>query len=183
MKYLAALIIPFFIMSCALEKESSDQVNGVFNFTTASVKIDSVTNGTNIYTLPPACIDFVQSGQGGDGVIQYTIKSSGHYGTSDVDSIIRDSELRFVRARLYFNDIPIDITLPQNIKYNNTLTSEIALTQSDARAAGLTDGTYSLEIEMVASEYNGNGSNTVLNNTFSGYFGNVTLDFIGQGCQ
>ena len=183
MKYLAALIIPFFIMSCALEKESTDQVNGVFNFTTASVKIDSVTNGTNIYTLPPACIDFVQSGQGGDGVIQYTIKSSGHYGTSDVDSIIRDSELRFVRARLYFNDIPIDITLPQNIKYNNTLTSEIALTQSDARAAGLTDGTYSLEIEMVASEYNGNGSNTVLNNTFSGYFGNVTLDFIGQGCQ
>ena len=106
-----------------------------------------------------------------------------HVGTSDVDSIIRDSELRFVRARLYFNDIPIDITLPQNIKYNNTLTSEIALTQSDARAAGLTDGTYSLEIEMVASEYNGNGSNTVLNNTFSGYFGNVTLDFIGQGCQ
>lgn len=184
MKYLAALIIPFFIMSCALEKETTDYVNGVFNFTTASVKIDSVTNGTNIYTLPPACIDFVQGGQGGDGVIQYTIKSSGHYGTSDVDSIIRDSELRFVRARLYFNDIPIDITpLPQNIKYNNTLTSEIALTQSDARAAGLTDGTYSLEIEMVASEYNGNGSNTVLNNTFSGYFGNVTLDFIGSGCQ
>lgn len=180
MKYLAALIIPFFIMSCALEKESSDQVNGVFNFTTASVKIDSVTNGTNIYTFPPACINFIN----GSGVIQYTIKSSGHYGTSDVDSIIRDSELRFVRARLYFNDISIDITpLPQNIKYNNTLTSEIALTQSDARAAGLTDGTYSLEIEMVASEYNGNGSNTVLNNTFSGYFGNVTLDFIGSGCQ
>lgn len=180
MKYLAALIIPFFIMSCALEKESSDQVNGVFNFTTASVKIDSVTNGSNIYTFPPACIDFVQ---GGDGVIKYTIKSSGHYGTSDVDSIIRDSELRFVRARLYLNDIPIDIPLPQNIKYNNTLTSEIALTQSDARAAGLTDGTYILEIEMVASEYNGNGSNTVLNNTFSGYFGNVTLDFIGSGYQ
>ena len=181
MKYLAALIIPFFIMSCALEKETTDYVNGVFNYTTASVKIDSVTNGSNIYTLPPACIDFVQ---GGDGVIQYTIKSSGHYGTSDVNPIIRDSELRFVRARLYFNDIPIDITpLPQNIKYNNTLTSEIALTQSDARAAGLTDGTYSLEIEMVASEYNGNGSNTVLNNTFSGYFGNVTLDFIGSGCQ
>ena len=181
MKYLAALIIPFFIMSCALEKETTDYVNGVFNYTTASVKIDSVTNGTNIYTLPPACIDFVQ---GGDGVIKYTIKSSGHYGSNDVDSIIRDSELRFVRARLYFNDIPIDITpLPQNIKYNNTLTSEIALTQSDARAAGLTDGTYSLEIEMVASEYNGNGSNTVLNNTFSGYFGNVTLDFIGSGCQ
>lgn len=179
MKYLAALIIPFFIMSCALEKESSDQVNGVFNFTTASVKIDSVTNGTNIYTLPPACINFIN----GSGVIKYTIKSSGHYGTSDVDSIIRDSELRFVRARLYFNDIPIDIPLPQNIKYNNTLTSEIALTQSDARDAGLTDGTYSLEIEMVASEYNGNGSNTVLNNTFSGYFGNVTLDFIGRGCQ
>lgn len=179
MKYLAALIIPFFIMSCALEKESSDQVNGVFNFTTASVKIDSVTNGTNIYTLPLACINFIN----GSGVIKYTIKSSGHYGTSDVDSIIRDSELRFVRARLYFNDIPIDITLPQNIKYNNTLTSEIALTQSDARAAGLTDGTYSLEIEMVASEYNGNGVSTVLRNTFSGYFGNVTLDFIGSGCQ
>lgn len=179
MKYLAALIIPFFIMSCALEKESTDQVNGVFNFTTASVKIDSVTNGSKIYAFPPACINFIN----GSGVIKYTIKSNGHYGTSDVDSIIRDSELRFVRARLYFNDIPIDITLPQNIKYNNTLTSEIALTQSDARAAGLTDGTYSLEIEMVASEYNGNGSNTVLNNTFSGYFGNVTLDFIGSGCQ
>ena len=183
MKYLAALIIPFFIMSCALEKESSDQVNGVFNFTTASVKIDSVTNGTNIYTLPPACIDFVQGGQGGDGVIQYTIKSSGHYGTSDVDSIIRDSELRFVRARLYFNDIPIDITLPQDIKYNNTVTSEFALTKRMIDAAQITDGTYRLEIEMVASEYNGNGSNTVLNNTFSGYFGNVTLDFIGSGCQ
>lgn len=180
MKYLAALIIPFFIMSCALEKESSDQVDSIFNCTRASVKIDSVTNGSNIYTYPPACIDFVQ---GGDGVIKYTIKSDGLYGSSDVDSIIRNSYLRFDKARLYFNDIPIDIPLPQNLQYNNTLTPEIALTQSDMRAAGLTDGTYRLEIEMVASEFNGNGISTVLSNTFSGYFGNVTLDFIGRGCQ
>lgn len=184
MKYLAALIIPFFIMSCALEKETTDYVNGVFNYTTASVKIDSVTNGTNTYTAAPACIDFVQGGKGGDGVIKYTIKSDGHYGSSDVDSIIRKSYLRFDKARLYFNDIPIDIIpLPENLTYNNTLTAEIALTQSDARAAGLTDGTYRLEIEMVASEFGGNGISTVLSNTFSGYFGNVTLDFIGRGCQ
>ncbi len=37
MRYWAALIIPFFIMSCALEKETTDEVNGVFAFTTASV--------------------------------------------------------------------------------------------------------------------------------------------------
>lgn len=180
MKYLAALIIPFFIMSCALEKESTDQVDSVFSFTTASVKVDSIINGTNTYAFPPACIDFVQ---GGDGVIKYTIKSNGHYGSNDVDSIIRNSYLRFDRARLYFNDIAIDIDLPGDLKYNSELKLETAITQSIARAAGLTDGTYSLEIEMVASEFNGNDVNTALNNTFSGYFGNVTLDFIGRGCQ
>lgn len=180
MKYLAALIIPFFIMSCALEKETTDYVNGVFNYTTASVKIDSVTNGSNIYAFPPACINFIN----GSGVIKYTIKSNGHYGSSDVDSIIRNSYLRFTRARLYLNDIPIDITLPQDIKYNNTVTSEVALTKRMIDAAQITDGTYRLEIEMVASEFNGDGYSTgALSNTFSGYFGNVTLDFIGQGCQ
>lgn len=47
----------------------------------------------------------------------------------------------------------------------------------------LQDGTYSLEIEMVASEFNGNGINTALNNTFSNYFGEVIISSAGQGCQ
>lgn len=179
MKYLAALIIPFFIMSCALEKETTDYVNGVFNYTTASVKIDSVTNGTNTYTAAPACIDFLK----GSGVITYTLNSKGYYG-SDTDSIIRNSYLRFDRARLYLNNITIDIDLPQNLIYNNTLTSEVTLTKGMIEAAQITDGTYSLEIEMVASEYNGKGYSTgALSNTFSGYFGNVTISSIGQGCQ
>lgn len=179
MKYLAALIIPFFIMSCALEKESADYINGVFNYTTASVKIDSVTNGSDIYTFPTACIDFVK----GSGVIKYTIKSNGHYG-SDVDKIIGNSYLRFDRTRLYLNDTAIDIKVPENLTYNAETSLEVALTQSDARAAGLSDGTYRLEIEMVASEFYGDGYSTgALSNTFSGYFGNVTLDFINRGCQ
>ena len=178
MKYLAVLIIPVFIMSCALEKESTDYVNGVFSLTTASVKIDSVTNGSVTYTYPPACIAFVK----GSGVIKYTIKSNGHYG-SDVDSIISDSYLRFDRARLYLNDTAIDIDSPENLKYNARLQQEVILTKSMIDAAGLTDGTYNLEIEMVASEFNGNGTNTALNNTFSGYFGNVIISSIGQGCQ
>lgn len=178
MKYLAALIIPFFIMSCALEKESTNQVDSIFSFTTASVKIDSVANGTNTYTLPPACIDFTK----GDGIIRYTLKSEGHYG-SDVDNIIRNSYIRFTRARFYLNDAVINIDLPQDIKYNGSVTNEVALTKHMIDAAGVTDGTYSLEIEMVASEYNGNGINTALNNTFSNYFGEVTIDSIGKGCQ
>lgn len=177
MKYLAALIIPFFIMSCALEKEETNQVNSVFAFTEASVKIDSVTNGTNTYTLPPACIDFTK----GNGVITYTIKSNGLYGKDVTDSVIRNSYLRFDRARLYLNDTVINIDLPSNLKYNAEMSFDVTLTQSDV--TGLTDGTYRLEIEMVASEFSGKDVNTALNNTFSNYFGNVTLDFIGQGCQ
>lgn len=179
MKYLAVLIIPVFIMSCALEKESTDYVNGVFSLTTASVKIDSVTNGSVIYTYPTACIDFVKEGS---GVIKYTLESNGRYG-SDVDSIIGNSYLRFDRARLYLNDTAIDIDSPENLKYNARLQQEVILTKSMIDAAQLADGTYNLEIEMVASEFNGNGTNTALNNTFSGYFGNVIISSIGQGCQ
>lgn len=179
MKYLAALIIPFFIMSCALEKETTDYVNGVFNYTTASVKIDSVTNGSNTYTVAPACIDFIK----GSGIITYTIKSEGYYG-NDVDSIIRNSYLRFDIARLYLNDIAIDIEVPQNLTYNDALSKDLILTKNMIDAAQITDGTYRLEIEMVASEFNGNGYSTgALSNTFSGYFGDVIISSIGQGCQ
>lgn len=176
MRYWAALIIPFFIMSCALEKETTDEVNGVFAFTTASVDIDSITNGTNTYKFPPVCIDFIQ----GDGTVKYTISSEGLYGSSNVDPVIRNSYLRFT-TRLYFNDIPIEIH-PEDLKYNSRVTLEAVIEKSMIDAA-IADGTYRLEIEMVASEYNGNGHNTVLNNTFSDYFGEVTISSIGQGCK
>lgn len=181
MRYWAALIIPFFIMSCALEKETTDEVNGVFAFTTASVDIDSITNGTNTYKFPPVCIDFIQ----GDGTVKYTISSEGLYGSSNVDPVIRNSYLRFTRARarLYFNDIPIKIDHPEDLKYNSRVTLEAVIEKSMIDAAEIADGTYRLEIEMVASEYNGNGHNTVLNNTFSDYFGEVTISSIGQGCK
>ncbi len=179
MRYWAALIIPFFIMSCALEKETTDEVNGVFAFTTASVDIDSITNGTNTYKFPPVCIDFIQ----GDGTVKYTISSEGLYGSSNVDPVIRNSYLRFTRERLYFNDIPIEIDHPEDLKYNSRVTLEAVIEKSMIDAAEIADGTYRLEIEMVASEYNGNGHNTVLNNTFSDYFGEVTISSIGQGCK
>lgn len=177
MRYWAALIIPFFIMSCALEKETTDEVNGVFAFTTASVDIDSITNGTNTYKFPPVCIDFIQ----GDGTVKYTISSEGLYGSSNVDPVIRNSYLRFTRARLYFNDIPIEIDHPEDLKYNSRDTLEAVIEKSMIDAAEIADGTYRLEIEMVASEYNGH--NTVLNNTFSDYFGEVTISSICQGCK
>lgn len=177
MKYLAVFIIPIFIMSCALEKESTNQVDSVFSFTTASVKINSVSNGIYSYTYPPACIDFTN----GSGVIKYTLQSNGRYG-SDVDNIIGNSHLRFDRARLYFNDTAINIELPQNLKYNAVLQQDVILTKSMIDEVGITDGTYRLEIEMVASEFNGNNVNTALNNTFSDYFGDVTISSIGQGC-
>lgn len=179
MKYLSLLIIPFFIMSCALEKEETNQVNSVFAFTEASVKVDSITNGSNVYTFPPACIDFHK----GNGVITYTIKSNGLYGKDVTDSTIRNSYLRFDKARLYLNDTVININLPSNLTYNGELSVDVTLTQSDARAVGLDNGKYNLEIEMVASEFNGKDVNTALNNTFSNNFGEVTLDFIGTGCQ
>lgn len=178
MKYLLALIMPFFIVSCAFEKEQSDSVSSIFQFTTASVKIDSVTNGTNTYTVPPACIDFTK----GSGVISYTLKSDGHYGSTDVDSVIRNSYLRFDRARLYLNDTAIDIIpVPENLRYNAETSLDVELTID--MIGSLQDGTYSLEIEMVASEFNGNGINTASNNTFSNYFGEVIISSAGQGCQ
>lgn len=179
MKYLLALIMPFFIISCAFEKEQSDSISSIFQFTTASVKIDSVTNGTNTYTVPPACIDFTKGG----GVIRYTLKSEGHYGPgTDVDSVIRNSYLRFDKARLYLNDTAIDIIpVPENLRYNAETSLDVELTRN--MIGNLQDGTYSLEIEMVASEFNGNGINTALNNTFSNYFGEVIISSAGQGCQ
>ena len=147
MRYWAALIIPFFIMSCALEKETTDEVNGVFAFTTAQVDIDSITNGTNTYKFPPVCIDFIQ----GDGTVKYTISSEGLYGSSNVDPVIRNSYLRFTRARLYFNDIPIEIDRPEDLKYNSRVTLEAVIEKSMIDAAEIADGTYRLEIEKVES--------------------------------
>lgn len=177
MKYLSLLIIPFFIMSCALEKEETNQVNSVFAFTEASVKVDSITNGSNVYTFPPACINFIN----GSGVIKYTIKSNGLYGKDVTDSTIRNSYLRFDKARIYLNDTPIDIARPENLKYNSSVSLEVPLTKD--MLGSLLEGTYRLEIELVASEFNGKDVNTALNNTFSNNFGEVTLDFIGRGCQ
>lgn len=177
MKYLSLLIIPFFIMSCALEKEETNQVDSVFSFTTASVKIDNVSNNSNVYFFPPACIDFTKGG----GVINYTIISKGNYGSTDVDAVIRNSYLQFDRARIYLNDTPIEIARPENLKYNSSVSLEAPLTKD--MLGSLLEGTYRLEIELVASEFNGNNVSTALKNTFSGYFGEVTLDFIGRGCQ
>lgn len=181
MKYLAVLIIPFFIMSCSLEKEETNYVNGVFSFTTASVNINSIKSGTNTYIPPSACIDFTK----GNGIITYTVNSKGNYGdSSDVDSYIRNSELRISRASFYFNDIAVDFTPSQTtVKYGNILPPQDQIITKNMLPQSITDGTYRLEIEMVASEYDGNGNHTVLNNTFSGYFGDVIISSVGQGCK
>ena len=181
MKYLAAFIIPLFIMSCALEKEQSDSVSSVLQFTTASINIDSIDN----YTSAPACMDF----SNGSSTITYTVKSEGHYGpVESVDSdFVRKSYFQINRARLYFNGISIDI-LPSpntvNVYYNQSYTQEQKITKEMLNAVGITDGTSGLSIEIVVSEYEGrNGNHTALNELVLSTFGQVTVTSDGTGCQ
>ncbi len=173
MKYYIVLIMSFLFISCALEKEETSYVNSIFEFTTASVRIDSINN----YRYAPACIDFFK----GDNMLTYTIISDGKYG-SDVDAIIRNSYIQINRARLYFDDNYVDIPIPSNIKYNATVPQPEIITKSMVDKADIADGKYHLSIEMVASEYNGNGINTVLNEIFSYTFGEVMITSNGAGC-
>lgn len=177
MKYFAALIIPLFIMSCALEKEQSDSVSSVLQFTTASIKIDSIDN----YTSAPACMDFNNR----SSIIKYTINSKGHYGSTDVDSIIRNSYFHISRARLYFNGIILEIPIhgTSDIKYNASYSQEQEITKAMLNNVGITDGIYNLSIEMVVTEYNGNNIHTVADETISSTFGQVQITSDGTGCQ
>ena len=177
MKYLAAFIIPLFIMSCALEKEQSDSVSSVLQFTTASINIDNIDN----YTAAPACMNF----NNGSSIIKYTINSKGHYGSTDVDAVIRNSYFHISRARLYFNGIILAIPIPgtSDIRYNASSSQEQEITKAMLNAVGITDGIYNLSIEMVVTEYNGNNIHTVANETISSTFGQVQIRSDGTGCQ
>ena len=177
MKYFAALIIPLFIMSCALEKEQSDSVSSVLQFTTASIKIDSIDN----YTSAPACMNF----SNGSSFVKYTVNSEGHYGSSDVDSYVRNSYFRITQARLYFNGIILEIPIhgTSDIKYNASYSQEQEITKAMLNAVGITDGIYNLSIEMVVTEYNGNNIHTVADETISSTFGQVQITSDGTGCQ
>lgn len=174
MKYLITLIIPLFIFSCSMEKEETDYVDALFSYTTASVNIDNV-NGV---VEKPVCMNFFED----NSTVNYTIKSKGHYGSNSVDPIIRDSEIRISRAKLYFNNQAVEIPTPSNIKYNGSITQPATVTKDMIDSAGITDGTYTLSIEMVAGEYNGNNISTVLNKTFSSDFGEVIITSDGTGC-
>lgn len=174
MRYLALLIIPIIIISCA--KEESDSVSSVLQFTTASIKIDSIDN----YTSAPACMNF----SNGSSFVKYTVNSEGHYGSSDVDSYVRNSYFRITQARLYFNDNKYDIPLPSttDIKYNAHHTQKQEITKD--MLPNLADGTYELSIEIVVSEYDGrNGNHTALNELVLSTFGQVTVTSDGTGCQ
>lgn len=178
MKYFAALIIPLFIMSCALEKEQSDSVSSVLQFTTASINIDSIDN----YTAAPACMDFNNR----SSIIKYTINSKGHYGSTDVDSFVKNSYFRISRVRLYFNDIYYEMPLPAktDIKYNDSYTQIQEIQKDSLNAVGIIDGIYNLSIEIVVSEYNGDtGNHTALNELVLSTFGQVQITSDGTGCQ
>lgn len=183
MKYLAALIIPFFIMSCALEKETTDYVNGVFQYTVASVKIDNIMyDGGAPNTKPPVCIDFVN----GNYNINYTIISNGIAGNSGVSNLIKDSKLKINFLKLYFNNIPLDVSNQAKdleIGYNQSQPTKVVISESMLENAGITNGTYSFDIEVVATEFNGNNIHTVSNVTFGSLFGDVIIASNGQGCQ
>ena len=175
MRYLALLIIPIIIISCA--KEESDSVSSVLQFTTASIKIDSIDN----YTSAPACMNF----SNGSSFVKYTVNSEGHYGSSDVDSYVRNSYFRITQARLYFNGIILEIPIPgtSDIKYNASYSQEQEITKAMLNAVGITDGIYNLSIEMVVTEYNGNNIHTVADETISSTFGQVQITSDGTGCQ
>ena len=159
-KIIIALFMVVMVSACALEKEDSDKLYGVYNFTIASAVIDNITD--NIIQDNKTTFN-----------IKYTLSSNGKF-DKDPNSDIKNSYIEISSAKIYLyqgqnqiqsfdmNTIKPNDRLMYNeiIKNNETITLDKKLEQ----------GEYIFSIIIQGREKSGNGISTI-NNEFGGEFG------------
>lgn len=159
-KIIIALFMVVMVSACALEKEDSDKLYGVYNFTIASAVIDNITD--NITQDNKTTFN-----------IKYTLSSNGQFGDA-LDSNIKKSYIEISSAKIYLyqgqNQIQsFDMnTIKPNEKlmYNETRNDNETITLNKK----LEKGEYIFSIIIQGREKSGNDISGI-NNEFGGEFG------------
>lgn len=159
-KIIIALFMVVMVSACALEKEDSDKLYGVYNFTIASAVIDNITD--NITQDNKTTFN-----------IKYTLSSNGKFGDA-LDSNIKKSYIEISSAKIYLyqgqNQIQSfdmnTITPNDRLMYNEIRNDNETITLNKK----LEQGEYIFSIIIQGMEKNGNNISTI-NNEFGGEFG------------
>ncbi len=159
-KIIIALFMVVMVSACALEKEDSDKLYGVYNFTIASAVIDNITD--NIIQDNKTTFN-----------IEYTLSSNGKFG-DDTDSDIKQSYIEISSAKIYLyqgqNQIQSfdmnTVTPNDRLMYNEIIKNNETITLDKK----LEKGEYIFSIIIQGREKRGKGISTI-NNEFGGEFG------------
>lgn len=159
-KIIIALFMVVMVSACALEKEDSDKLYGVYSFTIASAVIDNITD--NITQDNKTTFN-----------IKYTLSSNGKLGDNPT-SDIKNSYIEISSAKIYLyqgqNQIQSfdmnTITPNDRLMYNEIRNDNETITLDKK----LEQGEYIFSIIIQGMEKNGNNISTI-NNEFGGEFG------------
>lgn len=159
-KIIIALFMVVMVSACALEKEDSDKLYGVYNFTIASAVIDNITD--NITQDNKITFN-----------IEYTLSSNGKF-DKDPNSDIKNSYIEISSAKIYLyqgkNQIQSfdmnTVTPNDRLMYNEIIKNNETITLDKK----LEQGEYIFSIIIQGREKSGNGISTI-NNEFGGEFG------------
>lgn len=159
-KIIIALFMVIMVSACALEKEDSDTLYGVYNYTIASAVIDNITD--NIAQDNKTTFN-----------IEYTLSSNGKF-DKDPNSDIKNSYIEISSAKIYLyqgkNQIQSfdmnTVTPNDRLMYNEIIKNNETITLDKK----LEQGEYIFSIIIQGREKSGNGISTI-NNEFGGEFG------------
>ena len=158
------LMFIFIIVSCASENNTvipAEQA-GEFTNTTASIKINNVDDTEN----PPVLVSGVET------TIDYSIISTGKFGVEPEEDI-KNSSLKILGVSACFNNycIPKHSVVFDTLRYNSAL--NLVLTVDYKELEPLQDGTYTLRLEVEASE---DIDNVTTTKRFYSTFGDINLN-------
>ena len=159
-KIIIALFMVIMVSACALEKEDSDKLYGVYSYTIASAVIDNITD--NITQDNKITFN-----------IEYTLSSNGKF-DKDPNSDIKNSYIEISSAKIYLyqgkNQIQSfdmnTVTPNDRLMYNEIIKNNETITLDKK----LEQGEYIFSIIIQGREKSGNGISTI-NNEFGGEFG------------
>lgn len=159
-KIIIALFMVIMVSACALEKEDSDTLYGVYSYTIASAVIDNIT-------------DKITQDNKITFNIEYTLSSNGKFG-DDTDSEIKKSYIEISSAKIYLyqgqnqiQSFDMNTIKPNDRLMYNTSKKDNETITLDKK---LEKGEYIFSIIIQGREKSGKGTSTI-NNEFGGEFG------------
>ena len=161
-KIIIALFMVIMVSACALEKEDSDKLYGVYSYTIASAVIDNIT-------------DKITQDNKITFNIKYTLSSNGNWKFGDdTDSDIKKSYIEISSAKIYLyqgqnqiQSFDMNTIKPNDRLMYNTNKKDNETITLDKK---LEKGEYIFSIIIQGREKSGKGISTI-NNEFGGEFG------------